>query len=149
MWYVPKVSVFIDGTREDAEAILPRIQAACGEIVPASYEGGVEEVLRAPGCIEFKGTLESYRDSLGEYSVLIWASSPVDETTRAGGARAYAIKSAMRELFPDLAIEVIPLDFEAGFAARTGQPPEVTSDMSMQAAIERAKGHLLAELPQG
>lgn len=121
---------------EVAVELLDMLNRACHEIVPAAMHS-VQGPLW-PGSIQFVGDRHSAMSLPTDVFVEVEILDLKDR--RNIGKRAEAIRAALSELFPSLTFSVWAKLVPAGYATdATRHHPNFDGDMSMEAAIARAK----------
>lgn len=133
---MPLVRAYISSSYhpEVLEKLTGRLRTVCGEIVPAAFNS--EQGPLTPGSIEFVPQRVS---SAGLTVDVLLDIEAFDYPDRANiDERCAAIKSALRELFGRYTFAVWGKLVKSGWASDSGDP-EFDGDMSMPAAIERAR----------
>lgn len=108
---------------------------ACREVVPAGLNSPMGPL--TPGSIEFDAST-SGRHKYLTVDVFLEIEAFSFEDRKNLDERAELIKVALKELFPGVTFAVWPKLVKAGWASDSTDP-EFDGDMSMPAAIERAR----------
>lgn len=122
---------------------LPKLAAACSEIVPAAFNSPQGRL--SPGSIEFLGLITDKDCDVMSVDTFVEIEA-FDYPDRATNLdeRCSAVRQALKELFPNHTFAVWGKLVKAGWSSDSSDP-EFTGDMSMEAALERAK--ILINLP--
>ena len=132
-----------DVENQDAESLkatddlATQIFNVCREIVPAGMNSKMGRL--TPGSIEYFPHITSRMGMTVD--VLIEIEAMYYKDRRNLNKRAKNIKAALKKLFPELTFAVWPKLVQAGWASDSTDP-EFDGDISMAAAIERARGNI-------
>lgn len=123
----------VDQLEETADDVFD----ACNEVVPAGVSSDMGPL--APGCIQYFPELTKRKGMTVDVFVEIEAYEHEDRMNV--DERAEEIKKALSELFPRLTFAVWLKLVKAGYASDSTDP-KFNGDMSMNAAVQRARMEL-------